>query len=97
MMKSLAITLLTLVVPWVFLQQASMASSPTLVPSSDKTISLPDPNRPYFDMWGNKFDYMGNLIYIGNCPYIDPISNEPNPYCPDNPTLVVSDNNFAGK
>lgn len=29
---------------------------------SDKEISLPDPNRPYYDGSGNKFDYQGNKI-----------------------------------
>lgn len=41
-----------------------------------------DPNRPYFDMWGNRFDYMGNLLTVSKTCRTDPISNQPNPYCP---------------
>lgn len=44
--------------------------------------SCTDPNRPYYDMWGNEFDYMGNLIKAAPCT-TDPISKQPNPYsCP---------------
>lgn len=41
--------------------------------------SCTDPNRPYYDMWGNEFDYMGNLIKAAPCT-VDPISKKPNPY-----------------
>lgn len=40
-----------------------------------------DPDRPQYDMWGNKFDAYGNLLQVGTCPYSDPISGKPNPYC----------------
>ena len=42
---------------------------------------MPDPNRPYYDQWGNEFDYMGNLIQVGNCTIQQPPINGPNPYC----------------
>ncbi len=52
--------------------------------SSDKCTDarcLPNPNRNQFDLWGNEFDYQGNLLTVGTCPYTDPISGKPNPYC----------------
>lgn len=44
-----------------------------------------DPKRPYFDQWGNEFDYMGNLMQIGNCAVVQPPINGPNPYCSNQP------------
>lgn len=50
-------------------------------PTKAKDPCPPDPNRPYYDMWGNKFDYMGNLIWAA-CPnQPDPITGKDNPYC----------------
>lgn len=46
--------------------------------SKDPTPS--DPERPYFDLWGNEFTYDGQLMHIST-ECVDPISNEPNPYC----------------
>lgn len=43
--------------------------------------SCTDPDRPSFDLWGNKFDAYGKLLSVGTCPYSDPISGQPNPYC----------------
>lgn len=31
-------------------------------PEGDKDPTPPDPNRPYYDQYGNKYDYQGNLI-----------------------------------
>lgn len=31
-------------------------------PASDKDATPPDPDRPYYDAAGNKYDYQGNLI-----------------------------------
>lgn len=47
-----------------------------------KDPTPPNPNRPYFDAWGNQFTYNGKLIDTGQCPYTDPINGQPNPYCP---------------
>jgi hypothetical protein len=56
---------------------------------SDKDPSnLPDPNRPSYDMWGNKFSYDGVLLETGACPYSDPITGQANPYCPAAPTVA---------
>ena len=41
-----------------------------------------NPDRPSYDLWGNKWSYNGKLLKVGKCPYIDPISKSPNPYCP---------------
>jgi len=30
-----------------------------------KDATPPDPDRPYYDQYGNKYDYMGNLIEYG--------------------------------
>ncbi len=40
---------------------------PLLNAVNDKDIqnSLPDPNRPYYDACGSKFDYQGNLLEAG--------------------------------
>ena len=60
-----------------------------------------DPNRPYYDQWGNEFDYMGNLIQVGNCSVQQPPINGPNPYCTGNnscaPTATVQDPCKLGK
>lgn len=34
------------------------------LPTADKdpSANLPDPDRPYYDAAGNKYDYLGNLI-----------------------------------
>lgn len=42
-------------------------AQPLMSVVNDKDIqnSLPDPNRPYFDGCGNKFDYQGNLLEAG--------------------------------
>lgn len=51
--------------------------------TSDKCYdNCTDPDRPYFDMWGNQFAYDGTLLHVATCPYTDPISHQPNPYCP---------------
>jgi hypothetical protein len=56
---------------------------------SDKDLSnLPDPNRPSYDMWGNKFSYDGVLLETGTCPYSDPITGQANPLCPAAPTVA---------
>lgn len=34
----------------------------TTGPGGDKDPTPPDPDRPYYDQYGNKYDYMGNLI-----------------------------------
>ena len=40
-----------------------------------------DPNRPSYDLWGNEWDYIGNLIHA-TCPNVaDPISKQDNPEC----------------
>lgn len=42
---------------------AAKGGSGDCAPVSDKNPNdLPDPNRPYYDGLGNKYDYMGNLI-----------------------------------
>ncbi len=43
------------------------------------TNNCTNPNRPYFDLWGNEFDYMGNLI-SASTEAVDPISGQQNPY-----------------
>lgn len=49
--------------------------------ASDKDPTPPNPNRPYFDMWGNKFTYDGQLITAA-CPNVpDPITHQDNPKC----------------
>ena len=51
--------------------------------ASDKCTDncLPNPDRNYFDAWGNEFDYQGNLIHAV-CPNApDPISGKDNPEC----------------
>lgn len=54
--------------------------------SSDKcydTSQCLNPDRPYFDGWGNQFDYQGNLISVGSCTASNPAG--PNPYCEAQP------------
>ena len=50
--------------------------------SNDKCSSnCTDPNRPSYDLWGNKFDATGHLLWAA-CPNKpDPISGKDNPYC----------------
>ena len=68
------------------------ACDPNALPADyeecQKDTTPPDPNRPYFDGWGNEFDYMGNLIKAAPCT-TDPISKVPNPYSCPIPTPVV--------
>lgn len=49
--------------------------------SITKDPTPPDPNRPYYDLWGNEFDYQGNLIQAST-ECIDPISGAVNTYNP---------------
>lgn len=54
-------------------------------PNGDKccaeTNSCTDPNRPYYDGWGNEFAYDGTLMHAA-CPNVpDPISGKNNSYC----------------
>lgn len=46
----------------------------------NKWPQAPDPNRPYFDLWGNRFDYNGNLLNVSETCYPDNQAG-PNPYC----------------
>lgn len=57
-----------------------------------------DPKRPYFDGYGNQFDYQGNLLHA-NCPYTDPISHKDNPYCApiSAPFVPIMTPDFVGK
>lgn len=68
-------------------------TSPIVFASTDdvKCTDCMNPQRPYFDIWGDKFDYKGSLIEVGDCPYSDPISHLPNPYCQQQPPY------FSGK
>lgn len=63
--------IISLAIAWiVFYRPDWMVIPPKLdaMPISDKdpVNSLPDPNRPYYDVCGNEFDYMGNLISKGS-------------------------------
>ena len=62
----------------------STVTAPVSVNNGDKCYDsscLPDPNRPYFDGFGNEFDYLGNLMqYSSEC--VDPISGQINPENP---------------
>lgn len=50
--------------------------------TSEKEISLPDPYRPSYDLWGNQWSYDGKLLHAV-CPNVpDPISGKDNPECP---------------
>lgn len=49
--------------------------------SSDKSSTVPDPNRPYYDQWGNEFSWQGDLMKAA-CPNKpDPITGQDNQYC----------------
>lgn len=56
---------------------ASAAQTSDKDPSND----LPNPDQPYYDLWGNEFAFDGTLMRVSTCPYSDPISGKPNPYC----------------
>lgn len=59
--------------------QSSDKTSPVV--QSQKDPTPPDPNRPYYDGWGNEFSYDGTLMHA-NCPNVpDPITGKDNPYC----------------
>jgi len=45
------------------------------------STSCTDPDANYYDLWGNEFDYQGNLIqYSSEC--VDPVSGAVNTYNP---------------
>lgn len=63
------------------------------------TPNLPDPNRPYFDLWGNEFTYNGTLLKAAPC-VTDPISGQQNPISCPMPiaqTAPLTAINFEGK
>lgn len=78
-----------------------ICESCTIGQCGGKDTTPPNPNRPSFDVWGNEFDYMGNLINAAPCT-TDPISKQPNPYSctpPQTPAPVVApttDNYVSG-
>lgn len=54
---------------------------PARAVASEKDTNPPDPYRPSFDTWGNKWSYDGKLIKA-QCPNVpDPISGKDNPEC----------------
>lgn len=56
-------------------QQANAAGT------SEKDPTPPDPNRPYYDQWGNKYQYDGVLLDAA-CPNVpDSTSGQDNPKC----------------
>lgn len=64
---------------------------------SGKDATPPNPDRNYFDGWGNEFTYNGTLISVGSCD-----SNTPsgvNPYCPvaNNTQTTATVQPFIGK
>lgn len=64
-----------------------------LVSANQKDPTPPDPNRPYYDLWGNQFSYDGKLLHAA-CPNVpDPISGKGNPYCAPQPEPA----DFGGK
>lgn len=74
----------------------AVSSTPQNTNSAKCYTNCTDPNRPYFDQWGNEFDYMGSLIQVGNCTIQQPPINGPNPYCNQTnsscaPTATVQD------
>ncbi len=48
--------------------------------ATSKSTEPPDPNRPTYDVWGNKFTYNGKLLKV-SAECVDPISHKHNPYC----------------
>ena len=49
--------------------------------TSEKDPTPPDPNRPYYDQWGNKFQWDGVLLDAA-CPNVpDTTSGQDNPKC----------------
>lgn len=61
-----------------------VCESCTIGQCNGKDITPPDPNRPYFDGWGNEFSYNGSLIKAAPCT-TDPINHQPNPYSCNTP------------
>ena len=53
-----------------------ICESCTLGQCTGKDATPPNPNRPYFDGYGNEFTYNGTLMSIGLC------NGSGNPYCP---------------
>jgi hypothetical protein len=66
-------------------QQQTIANdtpAPTPV-ASQKDPTPSDPNRNYYDQWGNEFTYNGMLIQT-SCPTDPNTPSGPNPYCTGN-------------
>lgn len=73
---AICLALLTIFTDWTPEKPVQRAAA------SEKTLIQPDPYRPYYDMWGNKWSYDGILIKAA-CPNKpDPITHKDNPECP---------------
>lgn len=55
----------TLVQPTI--PKTPVSDTPQSTNSAKCYTNCTDPNRPYYDQYGNEFDYMGNMIAHGNC------------------------------
>ncbi|TAL08202.1 MAG: hypothetical protein EPO02_13525 [Nitrospirae bacterium] len=64
-----------------------MIVPPSVHALSEKDPTPPDPNRPYYDIYSNKFSFDGKLLHA-NCPDTDPITHQNNPYCPSTEPVV---------
>lgn len=61
----ISLLILNLLIIWVVWWHSDWMAVPPKMdaqPGWDKQGGLPDPNRPFYDAQGNKYDYQGNLI-----------------------------------